>query len=227
MQEGNPVDYDQQVDVKGIECMTKSTKALSTRKALQKILEDDILRAESIDQLQFLKDITILEKKIMKSIREGSREYYKPATIKSANAYDMPLRIQGIKASVAWNAIKEKELPAIDLSERNAIDIAKVVINKTTVEKIKDKYPEIYNNVKTALEMEEFCTKSKQTGKIISQEIDAIAIPIDVLVPEWLMEFIDYNSIISDNLGGFPYSSIGIAAGPSNSNTNYTNIIEF
>ena len=226
MQEGNPVAYNKQVDVKGIECLTKSTKAKSTRDALQKILEDDILRAESIDQLKFLKDITILEKRIVQSIRDGSKEYYKPATIKSASAYDEPLRIQGIKASIAWNSIKEKELPAIDLSERNAVDIAKVIIDKATVEKIKDKYPEIYNNIQNALDMDEFKTVSKQTGKITSQEITAVAIPTDVLVPEWLLEFVDYNTLVSDNLGGFPYSSIGIVSGPSNSNTNYTNIIE-
>ena len=229
MQEGNPVDYNAQVTVAGIECLTKSSKAKSTRDALKKILEDDILRADSIDQLKFLKDISILEKRILQSIRDGSKEYYKPATIKSASAYDNPLRIQGIKASIAWNAIKEKELPAIDLSERNAIDIAKVIINKTSVEKIKDKYPEIYNNIQEALQMEEFCKKAKDKNgndKIISQEITAIAIPTDVLVPEWLLEFIDYNTLVSDNIGGFPYSSIGIVAGPSNSNTNYTNIIE-
>jgi hypothetical protein len=226
MQEGNPVAYNKQVDVKGIEALTKSSKAKSTREALQKILEDDILRAESIDQLKFLKDITILEKRMLQSIRDGSKEFYKPVTIKSLSNYDEPLRIQGIKASIAWNAIKDKDLPAIDLSERNALDIAKVIINKTTVEKIKTKYPEIYSNIIAALDREEFCTKSKQTGKITSQEITAVAIPTDVLVPEWLLEFIDYNTLVSDNLGGFPYSSIGIVSGDANSNTNYTNIIE-
>ena len=226
MQEGNPVAYDKQLDVKGIECMTKSSKALSTRKALQKILEDDILRAESIDQLKFLKDITILEKRMVQSIRDGSKEYYKPVTIKSMNAYDDPLRIQGIKASIAWNAIRDKELPAIDLTERNAVDIAKVVVNKSSIEKIKTKYPDIYQNMSEALEMEEFKAISKKTGKVISQEITAVAIPTDVLVPEWLLEFIDYNTLVSDNIGGFPYSSIGIVSGNNNSNTNYTNIIE-
>ena len=224
MQEGNPVAYAKQVDSKGIEALTKSSKPLSTRKALLKILEDDILRAESIDQLKFLKDIKILEKSILDSIRNGSKEYYKPSIIKSASVYDNPLRIQGIKASVAWNAIRDKSLPGIDLTERNSISIAKVVINKSTVEKIKTKYPDIYDNIQEALDMEEFKTKSKQTGKVLSQEITAVAIPIDVDVPEWLLEFIDYNTIINDNIGGFPYSSIGIA--PGTGNTSYTNIIE-
>ena len=50
------------------------------------------------------------------------------------------MRIQGIKASIAWNSLKTADLPGIELDERNAIDIAKIVLNSHTVEKLKDKY---------------------------------------------------------------------------------------
>lgn len=227
IQEGNIIPEDKQLDVKGIECMTKSSKALSTRNALKKILEEDILKAPVIDQLKFLKDITMLEKSIYASIRSGSKEFYKPATIKSMSAYDDPMRIQGIKASIAWNNIRDRDLAAINLSERNAIDIAKVNINPATAEKIKEKYPEIYQNIMNTLDMNEFKKVSDKTGKVLDNNITAIAIPIDVQVPEWLMEFIDYDTLVNDNIGQFPYVSIGITPGNSNSNTSYTNIIQF
>ena len=59
IQEGNMVPEDKQLDVKGIECMTKSSKAKRTRDALKKILIEDILKAPVIDQMKFYKDILL------------------------------------------------------------------------------------------------------------------------------------------------------------------------
>ena len=199
VQEGNMVPEKKQLDIKGIECLTKSSKSEKTRKALQKILLEDILRAPAIDQLRFIKDIAVFEKQIIDSIRSGSKEYYKPVTIKSANTYSDPMRIQGIKASIVWNMIKSEELPGINLEERNAIDIAKVNINKKNVDIIAEKYPVIYQNMCEALNKTEF-----------EGEIKAIAIPMDVPVPDWLKDFIDYTSFVTDNIAGFPYESLGV-----------------
>lgn len=226
VQEGNIVPPESQLDVKGIEAMTKSSKALSTRKALKKILLDDVLNAPVIDQLRFIKDMAILEKQIVNSVKSGSKEFYKPVTIKSKSAYDDPMRIQGIKASIAWNMIRSSDLEAINLDERNAIDIVKVNIDRTTVEKIKDKYPEIYTNILTALDEECFKTyvNTAKGKKLAKNEIVAVAIPLEQSLPDWLEEFIDYTSIINDNIGGFPYESIGIQR--LNKDTNYTNIVQ-
>lgn len=214
VQEGNMVPENKQLDIKGIECLTKSSKSEKTRKALQKILLEDILKAPAIDQLRFIKDIAVFEKQIINSIREGSKEYYKPVTIKSANSYDDPMRIQGIKASIAWNYIKSSDYPGINLEERNAISVAKVKINKNTIEKIKDIYPDIYENMNNVINRPEF-----------KGAIDAIAIPLDTEVPKWLMEFIDYTTLVNDNIGGFPYESIGIMR-TDKSSVNYTNIVQ-
>ena len=214
VQEGNLVPENKQLDVKGIECLTKSSKSENTRNALKKILLEDILKAPVIDQLRFIKDIAIFEKQIINSIRSGSKEYYKPATIKSISTYSDQMKIQGIKASMAWNYIKPHDLPGINLEERNAVTIAKVQINENSVYKIEEKYPEIFENMKKAVNAPEF-----------KGNIDAIAIPIDVEVPEWLMDFIDYTSIVQVNISGFPYESIGIMRMDKN-NVNYTNIVK-
>lgn len=230
VQEGNIVPEDEQLDIKGIEALHKSTKSITTRMALQKILMEDILKAPVIDQLKFVKDIAVFEKQIVLSIRSGSKEYYKPATIKSAKAYADPMRIQGIKASIAWNEARNNtDLPAINLDERNAIFIAKTTINWDTIEIIKDTYPVIYDNFRTLLCRPEFGyeeKKMKSGVKIVHGEIKAIAIPFDEPVPEWLMEFIDYTALINENIGGFPYESIGIQRLNRGSDMNYTNIVQ-
>ena len=259
-QEGNLVPEDEQLDVKGIEAIHKSSKPLSTRKALKKILLEDILKTPVIDQLRFIKDIAIFEKQIMDSVKSGSKEYYKPVTIKSMSAYDDPLRIQGIKASIAWNMIKPSEAEGINLEERNAVNIAKVKINKAMVDKIRDDFPDIYQNMIDALNNEVFkeyvnipktnkkftelvakvrandpetCSMYKievekgevKLKKLVGSSINAVALPLEVKLPEWLEPFIDYDSIIADNLNGFPYESIGIQR-LENNNISYSNIVQ-
>lgn len=230
VQEGNIVPEDAQLDVKGIEALAKSSKPLTTRKRLKKILLEDILKAPTIDQLRFIKDIAIFQKEIIISVKEGNREFFKPVTIKSKSAYDDPMRIQGIKASIAWNMIKPADVEAINLDERNAIDIVKVIINRSNVELVAEKYPEVYQNILNALDDETFktFTKDPKTGektKLVSNQIDAVALPLSVELPGWLEIFIDYDSIISDNIGGFPYESIGIQR-LQKSGVNYTNIVQ-
>lgn len=230
VQEGNIVPKESQLDVKGIEIMTKSSKPLSTRNALKKILMEDILNAPVIDQLKFVKDIAIFQKQIINSVQAGSKEFYKPVTIKSMNSYEDPMRIQGVKASVAWNMIKPSGYEAINLDERNPVDIAKVIITRASAEKIKDTYPEVYGNIIQALDDDTFKTyvKDPKTGKkdkLTANEIVAVALPLEVQLPPWLEPFIDYNSILADNLEGFPYESLGIQR-LRRKDINCTNIVQ-
>ena len=230
VQEGNLIPEDEQFDVKGIQLLTKSVTPESTKKALKKILIEDVLKAPKIDQVKFIKDIAIMEKQIIDSVRKGSKEFYKPATVKSIGAYSDPMRIQGIKASIAWNMIKRPDDQAINIDERNAIDIAKVNINRSTVDKIKDSFPDVYENILKALDDETFKTYAAhpdpKTGekKLLKNEITAVAIPLDTLLPEWLEPFIDYDSILADNINSFPFESLGLKRMGKNS-VGYTNII--
>lgn len=238
VQEGNLIPENKQLDTKGIEVFTKSTKTESTREALKKILLEDILKAPIIDQLQVIKDIAIFEHKIVESVRNGSKEYFKPATIKSLSSYEDPMRIQGIKGATVWNALRTGNLEAIDLNERNGVDIAKVKINRLTAENIKDIYPEVYNNIINLFDQDDNAPnaiveeidpktgkKKKKDNRIYKGSIDAISIPKDVVIPEWLKEFIDYNAIIESNIKGFPYESIGIQR-LEKDHVNYTNIVK-
>ena len=214
VQEGKLIPEDKQIDVKGIEILYKSTKSITTRMALQKIVLEDILKTPTIDQLKFIKDIAIFERSVMDSVKSGDRTFYKPAIVKSQAAYKDPMRIQGVKASIAWNEMKPNGTKGIDLTERNAVDIAKVNINKTNADIIAGDFPEVYANIVNLLNDERF-----------KGSVNSIAIPLDVEVPEWLTPFIDYDSILRDNIAGFPFSSIGIERLNRNK-LNYTNIVK-
>ena len=215
VQEGNLVPESEQLDVKGIAAIAKSSISKSTRDAFKKILLEDILTAPTIDQFKIVEKLCIMEKKIINSLQSGSKEFYKPVTIKAMNTYADPMRQQGIKASYVWNALTEGSgLPNINLDERNAIDVAKVYLNKNTIDNIKDKYPEIYERaVKIMADTEYF------KGKI-----ESIAVPENVQVPEWLIDILDYKEIVNNNISGFPYQSVGLTK--INDNTIYSNILQ-
>lgn len=213
LQEGNLIPSGMKsLDIKGLP-MNKSTLNKNTSKKLKEILYEDVLNSETISQPQILKSIIILEKQIFKSLSSGEKKYYKPATVKSQFAYDDPLRISGFKGCMAWNELVGDDYEKFDLEAKNFVEIVKVSINSKAVEKIKDKYPDVYARAIELLKHPRFATG-----------LNGLSIPIDCEVPEWVFEFIDYSTIINDNLKVFPLESIGIQMTPK---VNNTNIISF
>lgn len=214
LQEGHRVPKEEALDVKGMDAFVKSTMNPTTKAALKRVLFEEILDSQEIDQVAILRRLAEIERGIYESIINGEKLYYKPARIKSFNGYEDPMRIQGIKASFAYNSLHEEGTEAINLEVRNSIDIIKVEITKKTVEKIRETFPNVYEKAMKLLQVKEY-----------KDGIDAIAIPLNEPVPNWVLPFVKYYEIINDNIGLFPLESVGLFRG-GNTN-NYTNIIQF
>lgn len=213
VQEGNLIPESQQLDIKGMP-ISKVNIPESTATALKEILEYDILRTSFVDQIDIFRKLVVLEKKIYKSIADKSKEYHKPARIKSLSNYKDPMRIQGIKASFAYNKLKSEEEPSIDLEERNTVLIIKVDASKKTIYKIEKEFPDYYQRFQDLLEVKEY-----KSG------IEAIAIPENSEIPSWIIPLIDYTTIIHDNLRNFPMDEIGMSKNESKDVT-HTNILK-
>ena len=108
LQEGVILEQDQKhsLDIKGMP-INKSIMNKAAKSKLQTILYNDILKADYIDQVKIIEKIAIFEKEIKSSLESGSKDYFKPARIKALESYADPMRIQGIKASLIYNMIKE------------------------------------------------------------------------------------------------------------------------
>ena len=227
VQEGNMINGGLgMMDIKGLE-MNKNTVNDKAKKELKDILYDEILMADEINQINIIKKLAIMEKRIYESLHSGEKEYYKPASIKSLNSYDDPMRIQGIKASLIWNTVREPELAAIDLETRNTIGIVKVVITEDNIGKIKDSHPGVYERFLALFkDTTIFKPTSHEYGaKPPKKTITSIAVPVDVKTPSWLFEFIDYTTIINDVIKLFPIESVNIRT-LNNNSVNYTNIMK-
>lgn len=210
-------------DVKGIDCLVKSVIPKTTRDRLNKILLKDILLADNIDRTNIIKQMAILENDIYSDIMNGSKNYYKPATIKSLDSYENPLRVFGVKGLLLWNYVKDEHLAAIDVKERNSVDIVKIAVNAVTVEKLKNEFPYQYERFLELLGIKE--CNNDEVKLLKSKEFQSIALPLDVPVPRWIELIVDYRSIIVDNLGGFPLNGVGISQLDSKK-VPYTNIIK-
>lgn len=237
LQEGHliPKDPSKQLDIKGL-AMDKSVIPESTRNALSKILYENILKPKYIDQMKVINDLAVLERHIFDSIHNGSTDYFKPAKVKSIVNYKDFNSTYQAKASVIYNLLKDEDEPAIQLDTQNAILIIKTKINKVILEnsKFKDEYPDKYNLLINSIYKNNDFTiivgSEKRNFKMFDEnskpnnrEINNIAIPYNSKVPKWLLEFIDYNTIVIDNIGVFPIESVGITK--LGSNTAYSGIV--
>lgn len=212
IQEGNMVASNAGLDIKGL-AMTKSGTNKTTQDRLKSILYEDILNAENVDQVKVLKELAKFEKEIYNSLQNGEKTFYKPARIKSVNSYDNPMRIQGVKGAIVWNSLRDEELEPFDLDIRNSLDILKIDITPKNIEKLRLINENAYNKAIDLMKQKEFSTG-----------IQSISIPKNVKVPKWMTEYINYTTIINDNLKVFPLDPIGVYT--MSDNNNYTNILK-
>lgn len=193
--------------------INKSTLSDEIKAKLQNILYEDILTNNKIDQVGLMKKLVLMEKEIFNSINNKETKYYKPDNIASINSYADPLRTNGIVASMIYNELRDSEMPAINLEERNKIIKIKLDVNKKNASKIKDLYPETYEKLMRLLDHPNLGSK-----------VNTMALPVDSEVPDWILPFVDFNTIINDNLKNFPVESIGLKRF-DNDSVNFSNII--
>lgn len=213
-QEGNKIPAHKQLEIKGLN-LRKSTMNEASKQQLINILTNEILNSDNISYVRIIKELVKVEKNIIDNIRKGSKDFYKPVVVKNANSYDDPMRIAGIKASIVWNKLKDTSYEAINLDEGNALDIAKVNITKKNVK-------EVFKNDPYRLE------KSLELfDEGFKREITSIAIPPSITeIPQWLLNCIDYNTVVSDVISNFTKVLEGIGLEQTNKNIDYCNIVK-
>ena len=226
VQEGNkiPKGIDTSLDIKGLE-IAKTTIPESTKKSLKKILYEDILNCDKIDQLKILNDIAVLEKKIIDAINNGSLEYYKPVKIKAIDSYKEPMSQQAIKASIIYNGTRNRTEPEINLNAvQSNVFVIKVNITKPILDNssLRNDDPVRYAALVDILDNNSLSVFNENISPN-KRTITSFAIPDGIKTPRWIMEFIDYQEVIIANISNFPLESVGFTK--LNTNTAYSGII--
>lgn len=215
LQEGNIIPDNQKarMAIMGLP-INKSTLSDGIKERLQNILYEDVLTCDQIDQVKVMKELIFVEKEIIRSIMNKETKYYKPDNIAPARSYAKnPLEVNGVVASMVYNELRTGDMPMINLDERNKIFKVKVNINRNNIERVKDKYPEVYAKLVALM-----------NHPVLGAKMETIAFPIDAEVPDWILYFVNAAEIVNDNLKNFPLDSIGLSR-LENSSVNYSNII--
>ena len=213
IQEGNIIPEGERMAIMGLP-INKTTLSEDVKQKMQEILYEEILTADRIDQIRVIKKLAILEKQIYDSIMNKETKYYKPDNIAAINSYEAPLSVNGIVAAMVYNEMRNENMPAINLEERNKIIKIKLNLSKKNVDNIKDTYPEEYTKLVALL-----------NHPTLGAKVNTLALPVDVPVPDWVLAFVDTQAIISDSLKNFPLESIGLNR-LDNDSVNYSNIIQ-
>lgn len=213
IQEGNIIPEGERMAIMGLP-INKTTLSEDVKQKMQEILYEEILAADRIDQIRVIKKLAILEKQIYDSIMNKETKYYKPDNIAAINSYEAPLSVNGIVAAMVYNEMRNENMPAINLEERNKIIKIKLNLSKKNVDNIKDTYPEEHAKLVALL-----------NHPTLGAKVNTLALPVDVPVPDWVLAFVDTQAIISDSLKNFPLESIGLNR-LDNDSVNYSNIIQ-
>ena len=213
LQEGNIIPEKERLAIMGMP-INKTTLPDGIKKKFKDIILEEIIYSKDIDQIQLMKALVKMEKSIYNDIMSGGLQYYKPVNVAPLNSYDNPMGQNGIVSSMIWNKLRDDGLPFINLEERNRITVIKLKVDVKSAEKIRDKYPHTYEKLIALLNDHE-----------LGKKVKYIALPPDTKVPEWVLEFVDFNQIINDNLKNFPVESVGLLR-LDNDSVNYSNIIK-
>ena len=227
LQEGNlltPPTY----DIKGYDFKKASTSDDAADFYLG-IVKDKLLDAEVIDVADILQTLKGFRVKIRESLQNGETTYLPMASPKEIGAYVNPNSNQGLRGLFAWNA----------LYPENQISLpAKVAILKTKLTTLKSaealavSNPGIYAKLRDKIfgDATGMFVKVVNDGEKI-EGLSVIAIPKTESIPDWLLPYIDYTTVINSVLA--PFKSVtetfglpSIEEGPTERRSvGFTNIV--
>lgn len=213
---------DNKIDIKGLDFMKSSTND-TTKNYLKSLAQREILEVDDINIANVIKGTQMLQEMIEGDLRSGGKQFLTPISVKEPEAYDEPLRNQGIRGVIAWNAIYPNQ--EITLPEK--LDIIKVNLEtEDDLEELKNTHPDIAKNIINGI----FRNPDENIRK---KGIGILAIPRNVdTIPEWVIPYINYDAVVNGNITKFHpiLKSLGIEIISTESKAGksyFSNIIDF
>lgn len=183
------------LEIKGMDFI-KAGVSDQVSKRFTKMLEEHVLYPDDLELHELMKDLKTFENEIYHNLRKGGTEYLKLQMYKAEGAYkkDKAWSLPVFRGSAVWNELyPDKRIYSLD-----RVKILKLTVTSINdLDKIKNKYPNEYKMVIDKI-------YNSTNPAIIKSGLKVIAIPSSVKkIPEWLLDLIDYDVIISDVISSF------------------------
>lgn len=195
LREGKLIDPPKQ-EIKGHD-FKKAGTSESTEEKLKAIIQECILvpKVDPVDVSRMNTMLFQFENEIRESLRKGERKYLNRMNCKQPIAYDEKTRMsQGAVLGVLlWDTLNPNNV----LTLPDKLDMIHINIpNLEALEPIREKFPKIYERM----------DKYIFNGPIpeLAKGLRYLALPNNTdPIPEWVLDFVDINKIVSKNIGTF------------------------
>lgn len=185
------------MDVKGLPILKKTSVPKSLRKQFSKIVEEDILKAKTINIKTILDKYDAIENSIIESLEKGEIQYLLPKNLELIEKYKEPDKVEAVKAVLVWNEL-EPEKTIVPPEKINLLKLNCLNSEDPRLKKLSETHPDKYNAI----------MKIVFNYNVTNPKIDisrfgfsCVAIPKDLEeIPDYLRPFIDYTSMVNVNL---------------------------
>lgn len=222
LREGN---YMNKVSTTGIK-LNSSTINPAIKDKMMDIIENDILKTENIDPANILCKVKSIEAYIIKQVKSGDFTFGRKQRFSGLNGYKTGIyQNNSGRSCLIWNLLNP-------LSKINAGDycyiLTTILYSEAEVENIRKYDPEMCDKIKQLI------FHNKDTPELAKYGLRSIAFPLHsnavTKMPEWIIPFIDYESLTNKHLQPIItlLPSIGIKTSRlSGTKTTYSPLISF
>lgn len=164
-----------------------------------------ILYSDDLLLHDMMKELKQFERDIYKDLRQGGVQYLKPQMYKAKEAYTTKMNKDGQQVSQAWSlpvfraaTVWNELYPDNKIYSLDRVKLLKLIVTgPQDLDRIKDKFPEEYQNAINKI-------FNSSTRDVANCGLKIIALPASVKqIPDWLIPLIDYDLIISDVIASF------------------------
>lgn len=229
LQEGNLLTKPK-YDIKGYDFRKASTSD-DTADFYINIVKDELLEAENINVPKILSILKKFRKEIKESVQRGEIKYLPIGSPKELESYADPKSEQNVRAVFAWNNLYPDNM--ISLPSKIAVLKTKLYTLKSA-EGLRETYPDIYEKLERTIfnDTTGMFIKTTASGEKI-EGLSVIAIPQTEQIPEWLIPYIDYMTVVNAVLA--PFKSVtetfglpSLQEGPTErKSVGFSNIVKF
>ena len=189
-------------DIKGFD-FKKSSTSEDASKFFMHIVKDLILEPETLDIKAIMTELLKFRSEIRKSLMDGDIKYLTIGSAKELNAYADPEKMMGIRGALAWNILYPDN--AVELPTKLSI-LKTNIYSLDTIKDLEKSDPDLYQRVKEGIFEDKtgmFVKHNKKSGKTVIEGLSVLGIPSGQTIPDWIIPYIDYNTVINSVLAPF------------------------
>lgn len=188
-------------DVKGYDFKKASTSD-SASKFFMHVVQDMLLEPDNVDIKALMMELQRFRKEVHDSLEAGERIYLPTGNAKEIEAYASPESEQSVRGAFAWNVLypdKSVELPVkLSILKTNIYELS-------DVDELRIKDPAMYEKIENGIfkDTTGFFVKRSKDGKLKTEGLSVIGIPLNEKIPDWIIPHIDYSTVVNSVLAPF------------------------